>query len=225
MRSIPAKLVTWDEIAEWCADLGRMIVESGYRPDALIGLARGGWVPSRLVCDELVSKNLISLKTQHWGVTATKDGKARLVGGLQEDIEGKNVLIIDDITDTGDSLKLAYDHAEAMSPERVKTATMLHITHSNFVPDFYAREVVKENWTWFVFPWNYYEDMSTFIREILATGPLRDRDVLSQLRKNHGILMTEGRLEHTLGRLAKLGFIRRTGETWGIIVEEKQDSV
>lgn len=224
MRSIPAKLVTWDEIAEWCSSLGDMIVGSGYRPDAVIGLARGGWVPSRLICDELVSKNLISLKTQHWGVTASKDGTARLVGGIQEDIAGKDVLIIDDITDTGDSLRLAHEHAASMSAGTVRTATMLHITHSKFVPDYFAKEVVKENWTWFVFPWNYYEDMSTFIREILAERPLREREIGSLLRKNHGILMSEGRLSRTLARLELLGLIRKNEDAWNLIVEEKQES-
>lgn len=224
MRSIPAKLVTWDEISDWCSELGSMIVESGYRPDAIIGMARGGWVPARLVCDELVTKNLVSLKTQHWGVTASKDGKARLVGSLQEDIRGKNVVVVDDITDTGDSLKLAYEHAKSMSPASVKTATMLHINHSGFVPDFYAREVVKENWTWFVFPWNYYEDMGAFVREIVAENPLKEREIGSYLRKNHGIILTESKLSKTLERLAHLGIVRHIGDVWSVAVEEKGHS-
>ncbi len=223
MRSIPAKLVTWDEIAEWCGELGRMIVDSGYRPDVVIGMARGGWIPARLVCDELLSRNLVSLKTQHWGVTASKDGKARLVGGIQEEIGGKNVLVVDDITDTGESLKLAFDHAKSLLPGSVKTATMLHITHSDFVPDFYAKEVDKEKWTWFVFPWNYYEDMGTFVREILLEKPLSAWDIGSYLRKNHGIMMTEGRLDRTLVRLEMLGMIRRIENTWTVVVQEKEE--
>ncbi len=222
MRSIPAKLVAWEEIAEWCAELGRMVADSGFRPDAIIGMARGGWVPARLVCDELLSKNLISLKTQHWGVTASRDGKARLVGEIQEEIAGKDVLIVDDITDTGDSLKLAFEHAQSLSPKTVKTSTMLHITHSGFVPDYYAKEVEKEKWTWFVFPWNYYEDMGTFVREILVEKPLGAWDIGSFLRKNHGIIMTEGRLDRTLARLELLGLIRHIGSTWSVVVQEKK---
>lgn len=223
MRSIPAKLVGWDEIADWCSDLGRMIADSGYRPDAVIGMARGGWVPARLVSDELLTKGLMSLKTQHWGVTASKDGTARLVGSLQEDISGKDILVVDDITDTGDSLRLAFEHASSLSPRTVKTATMLHISHSNFVPDFYAKEVVKENWTWFIFPWNYYEDIGAFIREIIAENPMKEREIASFLRKNHGILVTEGRLSMTLARLSLLGRVRRVGDEWSIVVEEKSD--
>ncbi len=216
MRSIPAKIVTWDEIADWCASLGRMVAESGFRPDSIIGMARGGWVPARLVCDELVAKSLISLKTQHWGVTASKDGKARLVGSIQEDIKGRDVLVVDDITDTGESLRLASEHALSMSPRSVRTATMLHINHSGFVPDYFAREVVKEEWTWFIFPWNYYEDIGSFVREILGEGPLSDREIGSLLRKNHGIMMLEGKLERTLLRLEMLGMIRKAGDKWSI---------
>ncbi|MDP7207114.1 MAG: phosphoribosyltransferase, partial [Candidatus Bathyarchaeota archaeon] len=49
----------------------RKVVDSGYKPDIIVGLARGGWVLSRVLCDYLGVKDLVSLKVEHWGVTAT----------------------------------------------------------------------------------------------------------------------------------------------------------
>ena len=82
-------------------------------------IARGGLVPSRMVADYLFKKDLLSIKTEHWGLTATMDGKAVLKEKLNYDITGKKVLIVDDITDTGESMKLSYNYIKSLNPAPV----------------------------------------------------------------------------------------------------------
>ena len=62
---------------------------------------------SRVLCDYLGVKDLVSLKIEHWGVTATPDGKAQIKYPFDIDLTGKNVLVVDDITDTGESMIIA----------------------------------------------------------------------------------------------------------------------
>ncbi len=214
MKKIPARLVEWKDIARWCSAIGEKVVESGFRPDAVIGLARGGWIPARLVSDELGVKQLISIRTQHWGVTASKDGKATLATTIQESVEDRKLLIVDDITDTGDSIKLAFEHASSLSPAAVRTATMLHINHSGFVPDYFAEEVDANHWTWYVFPWNYGEDMATFIGNILSEGPRSLKDVSTALKEYNNITIDERKLLSTLIRFSKLGIVFKKGSLW-----------
>lgn len=182
MEDVRCKLVSWDEIEDWVDKLCEKIKKS-FRPDIIIGLTRGGWVPARLVCDRLKVKNLLAVKTEHWGLTATKDGKAKLVHGINLDITGKNILVIDDITDTGQSLTLVTDHIKEKSPKELKTATLLHITHSKIAPDFYAVEVPKEEWTWFIFPWNFNEDIRNFVEK--ASNHTEEIDEIKNLLKKH----------------------------------------
>ena len=162
-----AKLVTWDDIEDWCDTL-REKITGNYAPDVIIGLSRGGLVPARILSDKMWIKDLVSIKTEHWGITATKDGKAVLKNDTKLDISNRKVLIVDDLTDTGESMKVAYEYVKSLNPGTLKTATMLHISRSNFVPDFYADKVTEDNWAWFIFPWNVYEDLDNLIGRSLV---------------------------------------------------------
>ncbi|MEM4018553.1 MAG: phosphoribosyltransferase, partial [Sulfolobales archaeon] len=61
MVRVPTKLVTWDEIVEWSMGLAETIKRRGFKPDIVIAVSRGGYVPARLICDFLLVDNLISL--------------------------------------------------------------------------------------------------------------------------------------------------------------------
>ena len=73
-----ATYVSWRDIEEWTKGIMKMIIADDYNPDIIVGIARGGLVPARMVADYLFKKDLLSIKTEHWGVTATMDGKAVL---------------------------------------------------------------------------------------------------------------------------------------------------
>jgi hypoxanthine phosphoribosyltransferase len=188
---IKCKVVKWSEIDHWAEKVAAKMNESGYRPDVVVGLTRGGWVPARILCDQLVCKNLFSIKVEHWGITAQTDNKAKLVQELGIDVRGKKVLLVDDITDTGESLMLSMDHVKSKGPSEVKCATLLHINHSKIVPDFYGAEVKKENWRWFVFPWNFKEDMRNLIGK-LDGAPKDPKAVEDMLRSFYDIPTTRG---------------------------------
>lgn len=155
---------TWSDADRWADTLADRIHASGRTPDTIVALTRGGWVPARLVADRLKLKRLVTLRAQHWGVTATPSGNAEITEGLSGPVGGQDVLLIDDITDTGQSLELALSHVNAAGARSVRTATCLHITHSKFVPTYFAEEIDREDWVWVVFPWNYWEDLATLGR-------------------------------------------------------------
>ena len=197
-----AKLVTWDEIEDWCKSLSDKIISIEI-PDAIIGMSRGGLVPARIVSDKLLRKELYAVKTEHWGLTASKDGMAKLKQGLSSDIRGMNVLIIDDITDTGQSMKVALDYVKSQSPKSVKTAAMLHISHSEFIPDYYAREISDSQWTWFIFPWNVFEDVMNLTGKILKE-PMTLLQIKKELGKSFELEIDEPRLKTILEYMEKL---------------------
>jgi uncharacterized protein len=147
-----------------------------YRPDFIISLARGGWVFGRVLCDYLNVTGLVSLKVEHWGSTATPDGEAKIKYPFNIDLTGRKVLIVDDISDTGKSLKVAMEYIKKMNPADIKTTTLFYLTGSSFKPDFYGEEMT---WRWVVFPWNWVEDMVNLIAKVSQDDPapstIRDR--------------------------------------------------
>jgi hypoxanthine phosphoribosyltransferase len=176
----------WSDADRWADDIAGKILSAGRVPTTIVGLTRGGWVPSRLLADRLGVKRLVSLRLQHWGVTAVPSGKAELTEGLSGPVRDEEVLVVDDITDTGESLALATEHVRGNGARRVESATCLHITHSKFVPTYYAEEIPRDAWVWIVFPWNYWEDLATLAKRAAAEDPappaivrlLRDRSGL-----------------------------------------------
>lgn len=200
-----AKLVTWNDIEDWCDTL-RDKIAGNYAPDVIIGLSRGGLVPARILSDKMWVKDLVAIKTEHWGITATKDGKAILKNDGKLDISNKKVLIVDDLTDTGESMKVAYDYVNSLGPGALKTATMLHISRSDFVPDFYADEVTEDNWAWFIFPWNVYEDLDNLIGRSLV-GPENIEGIKSLLKRDYDLDTDSVNLVKVLADFNKSGRI------------------
>ncbi|HYA10817.1 MAG TPA: phosphoribosyltransferase [Thermoplasmata archaeon] len=184
MAELPrCRRATWPEVERWADGVVERVRAAGSRPEAIVGLTRGGWVPARLLGDRLGVHRLVSLRVQHWGVTAARDGQARLTEGLSGEVGGEAVLVVDDITDTGESLRLASEHVRAARPRSLETAAFVHIAHAKFVPTYYAEEIPRDAWVWVVFPWNYWEDLRTLAARAESLGPgvekvratLRDR--------------------------------------------------
>jgi len=140
---VPVKVVTFDEIVEWSRRLADKIKESGWQPDVIVAIARGGYVPARLLCDWLGVGDLVSIQVVHWPSAAQVAEKAYVKYPVNADLSGKRVLIVDDIVDTGDSVELAKRSIEeCCRPREVKTAALQVITSvAKVVPDYYAIEV------------------------------------------------------------------------------------
>jgi len=188
---------SWDKIHMDCKAVAKQIKQADFRPDVVIALSRGGFVPARTLCDLLIIKNLVSIKLDHWGITAEKDGKAKLRYPVDIDLTDKNVLIVDDITDTGESMILAMDWVMNKRPKGVKTAAIYHINHSKFTPDFYAMEIPKDDWVWVVWPWNFTEDRCNFLKEDLSK-PHSFLELKDLFRDKHKVDISDALLEEAL---------------------------
>ena len=171
MADLPrCRLTSWADVDRWADRLADRIRSAHAVPETIVALTRGGWVPSRLLSDRLAVKRIVSLRAQHWGVTATPDGKAQLTEGLSGPVDGQKVLVVDDITDTGESLSLAVEHVAQQHPARLESAACLHIAHSKFVPTYFAEEIPRTGWVWVVFPWNYWEDLAALATRAVEYG-------------------------------------------------------
>jgi uncharacterized protein len=205
MDELPrCRAATWADVDRWADLLEERIRAAQTVPETIVGLTRGGWVPARLLADRLGVHRVVSLRAQHWGITATPTGAAALSEGLSGPVRDQKVLVVDDITDTGDSLRLALDHVRAAGPSRVETAVFLHIARAKYVPTYYAEEISRDGWVWVVFPWNYWEDLRT-----LAAKAAEGAKTLQAVRKT---LLDKSGLDvpiEDLRRLSELDSLKR----------------
>jgi Predicted phosphoribosyltransferases len=189
---VPVKLVSWDEIVEWSLGLGKVIESSGWTPDMVVAVARGGYVPARLLCDYLGVTDLVSLQSQHWVEAAKAAQKAIIRNAYSIEARGLKVLVVDDIVDTGETLALARDFIRAeWKPEDVRTAALQWISPiAKFKPDYYYIEV--KDWTWFQYPWTRLEDLTQFIERVFrederARGGLSEEDLRRVFTEWYGV--------------------------------------
>jgi hypoxanthine phosphoribosyltransferase len=171
-------LVTWEQQYRLAKVLARRIKASGYRPDLVIAVGRGGYVPARILCDHLLQNMLTSVKVEHWGTAAEKKEGAVIRFPLCTDIRGKRVLIVDDVTDTGETFEALVEYVKGLGPGEVRTAVLQHKEVSSFIPDYFAE--VCPVWRWIVYPWALHEDLVGFIKRVLAEGDPRTLEELKE---------------------------------------------
>lgn len=209
------KLVSWEEVVEMCKTLASKIEADNYVPDMIVGLARSGFVPSRLLSDLLAVTDLVALKVEHWlDTTGEHREEATIPYKTPFPLEGKRVLVVDDIVDTGKSMNISVDYLRQFNPSTLKTAVMQYITASEHKPDYYAMKI--EGWTWFIYPWNLYEDLGNLSAKLLkaAGKPLTLQELAEGFKEKFSVEVKLGLLEEALTRLQRMGKAVKTGEGW-----------
>ncbi len=187
----------WDDIYNLCKELAKKIRESNFKPDAIVAVARGGWVPARILADFLFVKELYSVKAEHWGIVATETGNARITQPLLADLTGKRVLVVDDVADTGETVELVAKHVMERNAKEVRTAVLDFKHTSRFEPDYYAKEM--ESWRWIVYPWSLYEDLRDLVNRICENnGNMGVKDIREILAKEYEFLVDEAVIEEVL---------------------------
>jgi hypoxanthine phosphoribosyltransferase len=174
------ELISWSEVQRQCLRLAGMIRESGYRPDLIVAIGRGGYVPARLLCDYLHIMDLTSIRLEHYLPGAARQKKTRIRYPLKADIKGLRVLLVDDVNDTGDTLVAATEHLQTFHPADLRTAVIHEKTVSCTSADYYARRVIE--WRWLIYPWAVNEDVSGFLKrmEPLPESPEAAQKLLAE---------------------------------------------
>jgi len=156
--------ISAQQLMEDSLELGRQVLESGFRPNYIVGVWRGG-TPVGIAVQELldfygIETDHISIRTSSYRGLQQRDEKNSVrVHGLSYLTRQMNfddtLLIVDDVFDTGLSVKAIIDYLQKRSrrnmPEDVRVATAYYKPARNrtdFKPDYCAQSTDE----WLVFP-------------------------------------------------------------------------
>jgi hypoxanthine phosphoribosyltransferase len=192
---IRCELLSWSRFYSLSRALSHKIHASGFRPDIIIAIGRGGYMPARIISDFLHVMNLTSFKLEHY--SGTQKSKTVVVRyPLGNGVAGQKVLLVDDVCDTGDTFDVACKHLEdRLQPAEIRTAVLHYKKTSSFIPDFYARRIVK--WRWLIYPWAAAEDISEFIRQ-MEPRPDSLEGIIKNLDRDYGIRVPQKLLRDIL---------------------------
>ncbi|MDQ0508089.1 Hypoxanthine phosphoribosyltransferase [Aedoeadaptatus ivorii] len=92
----------------------------------VVGLLRGAFVFCADLVREMQSKVEVDfMSTSSYGNDEVSSGDVQILGGLRADVKDRDVLIVDDIIDTGRTLMTVTRAIETMGPRSVKSVVML----------------------------------------------------------------------------------------------------
>jgi hypoxanthine phosphoribosyltransferase len=152
-NNIEYQFVTWTEIDEMCLDICNQVKQSGFKPEAIVGLLRGGVIPARIFCDHLgILMDFFAIDVKLYDGIGKRMKEAKIREFEEDLVRCHRLLIVDDIFDSGDTMTAVCNH---LSQENLQTATLFWKETAPYKPNYYSR-VAKEN-NWIVFPWEKYE--------------------------------------------------------------------
>lgn len=215
-------ITDWEYIYGLCRDVADDVKAAEFEPDVVVALARGGWFGGRCLCDFLGLDDLASLKVEHYVGTAAKGEEAQVKYPLADGaVEGKDVLVVDDIADTGQSIETAAECVRDRNPSSVRTATLQLLQTSDHEPEFVGESL--DEWTWVVYPWNFVEDMVELVAGVMAKSDQQthtEDDIRRLLREYHGVSRTNleiaqpNRLGEVTTEMERRGVVESVGDGW-----------
>jgi uncharacterized protein len=144
------KKITWKTFGNLTRRLSELLAKKNI--DIIIGIARAGLLPATTVSCMLGKEMYPVRLTRRYHdtiVRETPEWKVRIPPSV---LEGKTIVIIDEITDTGTTLAMAKAEAEKCTPRLVFTATLITHSWADPKPDYY----VQETDALVLFPWDYH---------------------------------------------------------------------
>tara|TARA_B100000902_G_C27304949_1_gene914907 strand:- start:751 stop:1284 length:534 start_codon:yes stop_codon:yes gene_type:complete len=169
---IKKKFYSWHDVEKMCLDITNQMYRQNWKPDYIIGITRGGNVPATII------SNMIDVRCEALKVSLRDDSghgnesnswmAEDALGQPDQDSggQGKNILIVDDINDTGATFNwIMQDWKASCLPDHkqwdhvwgqnVKFAVLTENLASDFSKvSFSCDEVNKaEEDVWLVYPW------------------------------------------------------------------------
>jgi len=152
----------WTTYGAAVRELAGMVADDGYRPDIILAIARGGLFVAGSLGYALSVKNLYVMNVVYYtGVDERLDVPTTLPPYLDKiDLKDSNVLIADDVADTGATLKHVHGFCEG-SVGDVRSAVLYEKPQSLIKCEY----VWKATDRWIEFPWSTEEPLFEGVRD------------------------------------------------------------
>lgn len=157
---------SWNQTYSLLLKLSETIRKSEFEPDVIVGVSRGGWIPARILSDLLENPNLANVATEFYVDIAKTKQKPTITQSVSVPVKDKKVLVVDDLADTGESLKLVNEHLRKQGACEVRISTIYYKPWSIIIPHYYQ----KETRCWIVFPWDRKETVRKTIEKFMDKG-------------------------------------------------------
>jgi hypoxanthine phosphoribosyltransferase len=144
--------LTWDGFGEATRNIAREIIDSGFVPEVVVAIARGGLLPAGAIAYALGVKNCGAINVEFYtGIGTVLDAPEVLPPALDMSyLDGRRVLLVDDVADSGKTLELSVRLLQEQGAE-VRSVTIYTKPTTIIQPDY----SFKATSLWINFPWSF----------------------------------------------------------------------
>lgn len=168
---------TWEQMGEYTFRLAKEILDSGEKFDRVVALAKGGWTWARTLMDYLGIDEISSVRFKSYqGINEASE--PQLVQPLTDSIHGQNILLFDEVIDTGTTIKKASEYLKLMGAKKITTASLCYKPHSCIKPSFYAFDTIA----WVIFPHEIRETIEALYPK-WKSNRIKDEEIRKRLDK------------------------------------------
>jgi uncharacterized protein len=145
------EIMGWEQLGEAARELAEAIVASGYEPDIVLAIARGGLLPGGAVSYALGVKNSCAMNVEFYTDVDQRLEVPMVLPPAPElvNLNDSRMLIVDDVADTGRTLEVVHDFCAGKVAE-VRTAVLYEKPQSVVKCDYVWRRTDR----WIDFPWS-----------------------------------------------------------------------
>ena len=155
-------VLTWDDV-ERLVDKLATKVEANYEPTMLIGIERGGATVAHLLSDRLDIYEIRAIGMRSY-TDIGRRGEIEVYQNLPKGyLKEHKVLVVDDVADSGSSLKFAIEKVvKPKRPGEFRSATLHIKPRSSYIPNYYVSDFNG----WIVYPWEKNEVSKKLMKKL-----------------------------------------------------------
>lgn len=145
------EVLTWDLFGTASREIAEQVVASGFLPDVVVAVARGGLLPGGAVAYALGTKGVGTLNVEFYTDIGQTLTDPRVLPPLMDtsELPGSKVLVVDDVADSGRTLALVMDMLAGQGVE-ARSAVLYTKPRSIVRPDYSWKDTDR----WITFPWS-----------------------------------------------------------------------
>ena len=145
------EILSWELFGNASRELATMIAEDGYEPEMILSIARGGLLIGGALGYALAVKNTYTMNVEFYTGVDERLEVPRILPPAPDfvDLADAKLLIVDDVADTGHTLKSVHEFCAGKVGE-VRTAVIYEKPHSVVQCDY----VWRRTDLWINFPWS-----------------------------------------------------------------------
>jgi len=149
IRKLPETLISEEQIAKRVDEIAAQISSDyeGKGEIMLLGVLKGAFIFLADISRRLtIPRSIEFIAVSNYEHGSVPSGAVRLVMDVRESIQGRHVIIVEDIIDTGQTIHYLIEMLKSRGPASIKTCALLHKTHKTDMDIDYLGFGIGDEW-------------------------------------------------------------------------------